>query len=706
MQQKFALVAVFFALAALHANGLEFDKEKQKPMAKVITLLKDMAKQLEKEGEEDEKAYDKMACWCETNDREKTKAIDDAESKIETLNTHIESGIAASARLTTEIKGAEGDLAENQEAVDKATAMRAKGLAEFNAEEKEAIQAISALRSAITVLKKHHSAASASAFLQKESSLNEAETSEEAQYALKLKEAEETVGKVLKQNAKNLNGMLLPHQKKVLNAFVQGGVKGMKKAAASAPASGEIFGIMNQMLESFEANLAKSRKEEGDSQGAFEDLKAAKEEEIAAGKDLIDKKGQELASTDEKLATNKEDLEDTTKSLDADREFLGNLKTTCASLDDEWELRQKARQEEIAAVAKALAILTSDDAHDLFSKTLGLTQDQKKNADITADAWDPGLTGIAFAQKASTTRRMQAVKVLMEAAKKYNNQQLAALATRARLDAFTKVKKAIDDMVAELIQQKKDEIKHRDWCIQEIDTNERATDNQSRDRDDLNAKLEDLNSTLDELSKSIATLKDEVKELQVQLKRAGEDRQMEHAEFKTTVADQRATQKLIQSAIDVLAPVYDKKKAGVALNQQTPPAQFKEYKKQGGGGVMGMMKQIIDDAKAMEKEAIHDEEDAQKAYEDFTMDTNKSIEEKNLAIVNHTETKAKTEEDKVQTTKELESTMADLEQLANESADLHQACDFILKNFEIRQKARDEEVEALKTAKNILSGMK
>ncbi len=31
---------------------------------------KDMLKQLEKEAEEDEEIYDKMACWCETNDKE------------------------------------------------------------------------------------------------------------------------------------------------------------------------------------------------------------------------------------------------------------------------------------------------------------------------------------------------------------------------------------------------------------------------------------------------------------------------------------------------------------------------------------------------------------------------------------------------------------------------------------------------------------
>merc|ERR1719401_2392954 len=50
-----------------------------------------MLKQLQKEAEEDEDIYDKIACWCETNDKEKTKAIAEAEEKIDTLTTRSKS---------------------------------------------------------------------------------------------------------------------------------------------------------------------------------------------------------------------------------------------------------------------------------------------------------------------------------------------------------------------------------------------------------------------------------------------------------------------------------------------------------------------------------------------------------------------------------------------------------------------------------------
>merc|ERR1719247_2222304 len=107
------------------------------------------------------------------------------------------------------------------------------------------------------------------------------------------------------------------------------------------------------------------------------------------------------------------------------------------------------------------------------------------------------------------------------------------------------------------MKQKEDEIKHRDWCIDEMN---------ARDRDDLTAKIEDLTSTIDALTQAIDQLKAEIAEAQVQLKRAGEDREKENKVFQVTVADQRATQTLLQKALDVLKGFYDKKaKRALAL---------------------------------------------------------------------------------------------------------------------------------------------
>merc|ERR1719379_2848992 len=119
-----------------------------------------------------------------------------------------------------------------------------------------------------------------------------------------------------------------------------------------------------------------------------------------------------------------------------------------------------------------------------------------------------------------------------------------------------------------------------------------------------------------------------------------------------------------------------------------------------------MLQSIIDEARALEAEAIRSEEDATTAYEAFVKETNASVDAKSKDQINKTEEKAKAEEEKVEAEKQKAETMLQLENLANYKSELHQRCDFTLKNFETRQTARDEEVEALKQAKAILSGAK
>jgi len=642
------------------------DDAKNRPVSKVITLLKDMVAQLEKEAEEDEEVYETMGCWCTTNDKAKTKSIADAEQAISDLTAAIEEFTASSARLNTEIANLEKEVAKNSQALDTATALRTKELAEFNAEEKESLQTISSLKSAVIALSKHHEAA----LLQSESSAN-------TMSYLK-------VPVMLQQLVNKHADMFTQAQKRAVGSFVQ------TATDEQAPASGEIFGILKQMKESFETNLANSQKEEMQSQKDYEDLKAAKEEEIKAGQDLIDTKTTELGTTDEKNAQSKESLADTRETLAADTAFLADLKERCQNMDQEYEERTKTRQLEIQAVSKALAFLSSDEAHDLFTRTFNFVQ-----------------VGVTI----KSHKRAQVSKALSEAAQKFQDPRLSTLAVQARLDAFTKVKKSIQDMVDKLIKEKEDEIKHKDFCIEELNNNERDTEMKERDRADLEAKIEDLAMTIDTLAKEIEVLKADVAELQVQMKRAGEDREKQNKEFQVTVADQRATQKLLAAALNILKGFYEK--AALLQKQatekqmagQAPPPGFKSYEKNAAsGGVMGMMQGIIDDAKAMEAEAIRGEEDSQKSYEDFVKDTNTSIEAKTKDIVAKGEMKAKAEGEKVEAETEHESVMGELEQLANENADLHKSCDFTLKNFELRQTARDDEIEALKQALAMFSG--
>merc|ERR1719316_205671 len=262
-----------------------------------------------------------MVCWCEAGDKEKTKSIADAEQHLADLTASIEELTANSARLTTEIDNLKKEVAANGQALDTATALRQKELSEFVAEEKDSVQSISGLKAAIVAISKHHAGAS----------MLEDKTA--------LKQVADMLGSHMGRYKMILAGVVTPTQKKTVSAFLQ-------QKNNYAPQGGEIFGILTNMKESFEANLATAQKNEADAIAAYQELKAAKEDEIANG-------NAQIAS----------------KTLAADQEYLAMLKETCANMDSQMEERVKTRNEEIEACSKALAVLSGDEAHDTFTRT-------------------------------------------------------------------------------------------------------------------------------------------------------------------------------------------------------------------------------------------------------------------------------------------------------------------------------------------------
>merc|ERR1719183_1364204 len=111
--------------------------------------------------------------------------------------------------------------------------------------------------------------------------------------------------------------------------------------------------------------------------------------------------------------------------------------------------------------------------------------------------------------------------------------------------------------------------------------------------------------------------------MKVQMTRASETREVENKDFQETVADQRATQVILQKALDRMKQFYESfAQTGASTSQEPgaeappPPEGFKEYKKnEGGGGVVGMLQGIIDEARTMEMDAARAETDSQVAYE-------------------------------------------------------------------------------------------
>jgi chaperonin cofactor prefoldin len=288
------------------------------------------------------------------------------------------------------------------------------------------------------------------------------------------------------------------------------------------------------------------------------------------------------------------------------------------------------------------------------------------------------------------------------------------LASSVELDAFTKVKAMIDKMITTLKKQTADEVKKNDWCKAELQENEMTTMKTNDLKADLEAKIGELEATIKTLAEQIEKAKLDISSLQLALQRASENRKQENLDFQKTVADQMVTAEILAKALDKLATYYDdaafaqthaRKSAIASAKKQTPPVPQMEYKKSSGsGGVMSMIEKLIYETKEITAESKKSESEAQAAYEALVADTNESIADLAKSITSKTKAKAQAKKDLTMSNGDLGDAKSELENLGKYDADLHAECDYVMKNFGIRQTARAEEVEALQQAKQILNG--
>jgi len=729
MQRAFVLCALSAAASAAPHNGAallqtwekSLDSGKDTPITRVVNLLKEMQQTLGKDMEEDENLFKEHECWCNTGKYDKEEATKASTAKIEQLTSDIESMTAKSSELDTNIKELMSQSASDKQALAEATALREKQQSEFQGMENDNVQALENLKAAIEMLSKHQEAPPDSTVAGGAVFKSERDSWSLLQSSIKdtpwSDAHEESRGARTLENFMRRNGFddvnavddsasmkpIAPHKflqasstgkasswsaedsalvkraMKSVAAFVQS-----HHSAAYFPAytsqSGEIFSVLKQLEEEMGGDLSEAQKIEQARGAAFSELRAAKSTQIKEGEAMEEQKEDEKANTDNALAEAKEDLEQEQKVLGEDSVFLKNLNEMCAKGDADFQQRKQSRLAEMQAVSETIEILQGDEARDAMTGTYSFLQ-----------------------LSAGKRLRTQAAELLRKAARKTHSPEMALLATSVELDAFTKVKAAIDEMVKALKQQQEDELKKNDWCKDEVHTNEMSIAKTQNHQADLEAHINELASTIKTLEQEIADAHNAITTAEMDLQRATEDRQAENHEFQKTIGDQTVTIEVLKKALDKLATFYDflQQKKGA----QTPPVPQKEYApNKGAAGVMEMIEKLIHEAQDLVKESQAGENTAQAAYEQLIADTNASIEALQKEITSKEAAKSDAHKDKLSSESDLKDTIKELEGLNKYNSELHSECDYLLKNFDLRQQKRGEEIEALQQAKQILDG--
>jgi len=499
--------------------------------------------------------------------------------------------------------------------------------------------------------------------------------------------------------------------------------------------SGEILGILKQMHEEMNKDLADLVSQEKTAIEGYESLVASKNKQKAALTKNIETKTVRVGEHAVKLAEKSNDLEDTQEALEEDNKMKANLGQNCKVKEAEFEEYKKLQSTELVALADTIKMLNADDALDLFKKTL------------------PSAAS-SFMQVMVTSKSMQRrALAALRATRKHGHVKdhrldFLEIALHGGQVGFDKILGMIDGLMGVLRKEQVTDDDKKQYCAQELDKNEDIAKDLTLDISDKNKAIGDAAETVKTLTKEIADLMQGIKDLDSSVAKATSTRKLENQELTKTLTDNGAAKELLEMAKNRLNKFYNptlhkaspKRELSEmdAISTQfggeadpTPPpggiagtgigANFVQvesqrhrhrheadmsFKKKSpeSSGVIAMIDILIRDVTKDNTIAETEEKEAQKDYEKFMADAKgkRALDAKAITDKegNKAAAEASLEDDNINAkdkTKELSETKKMI-------MGLHQECDWLVKFYDTRKEARSDEIESLDKAKSVLKG--
>eukprot|EP00746_Dinoflagellata_sp_MGD_P149027 gnl/MRDRNA2_/MRDRNA2_81130_c0_seq8.p1 gnl/MRDRNA2_/MRDRNA2_81130_c0~~gnl/MRDRNA2_/MRDRNA2_81130_c0_seq8.p1 ORF type:complete len:698 (+),score=219.08 gnl/MRDRNA2_/MRDRNA2_81130_c0_seq8:83-2095(+) len=666
MKTTFAALALVFCAVPLPTEAVT-------PVQKVIEMLQGMLEKGKKEKHEEQVQFAGYKQWCDDTTEEKQKMIKEADQMIEMLNADIQKYEAEAELMTEEIAKLDEDISVWGGDMKAATKVRETEKADYDATHTDYTESIDAIAMAINVLNK--------------------QTADR-------KQADSLV-QLTKLLAKVKESDLIPvKSKRAIDAFLaQDPGVGLEQVEAPEANAYEfqsqgIIDMLEKLKDKFIDERTALEKEEQHSRHAYEMLMQDLKSQVDAAEQQRGVKATAKATALQGKADAQGDLQDTSSTRDDDSKYLGDTTSTCEQKASDFQSRQSLRADEIAALEKAVEILSSGAVSGAAEKHLP-TLMQK---------------GTSFAQLRTShsgkgPAQQRVASYLHDQADKLNSRILSALATRADEDPFKKVKKMIKDLITKLLEEANEEAEHKGWCDTELSTNEQT-------RNEKTTAVEALHSEIDELQASIAKLTNQITELTVAVADLDQAvatstkiREAEKAKNTETITDAQEAQTAVAQAVTVLKEFYAKAAESTSLVQQ-PEVFDTAYKgnQEASGGVIGMLEVIQSDFARLEAETKASEDQGQKEFDTFMSDSAVDKAQKSKDIEHKTDKKQNEEQSMQEKKTDLESTQKELDAALAYYEKLKPSCVDAGVSYEDRVSRRKEEIASLQEALKILNG--
>jgi len=647
------------------------------PVQKVIQLLEGMAEKGKKEKHAEQVQFSNYKQFCDDTATEKTRAIEEANDKMEQLNAAISKAEADAATLSREIAALDEDISVWTGDKKAATEVRELAAADYASTHRDYSESVDSITRAIATVSKQ-----------------DVDRSQLLQVSLQKLVPEST--------------------KQIISAFLSQGEDDGADAsastnllardmAASAPQasayefqSAGIVEMLEKLGDKFEDERTDLEKKESNAKHAFsmlmQDLTAQIEMATADREAKAEQKAAKLMSA----ASDKGELADTTATRDSDQIYLDDLVATCSKKSADFENRQQLRTEELEAVQKAIEIMSSDSigSGSQHLPTLVQTKKHVSFLQLSASSANPNQARVAAFLRAK--------------ASKFNSRVLSAMATHVAEDPFVKVRKMIKDLIVRLMEEANEEAEHKGWCDTELSSNEQTRKEKTSSVETLQAGIDELSAAIAKGAQEITDLNTQISEIDATMAQATELRNAEKADNEATIRDAEAASTATQQAVTVLKQFYEKAGDATSLIQaKADPEIFDtEYKgmQSENGGVLGMLEVIASDFARLNSDTKSAEAQSQREYDDLA-EISSSNRSQNAKDVDHKTTKKTNEESALNTKQgDLTGTQLELDTALAYYDKLKPSCVNSGVSFDDRVARRQEEVDSLQEALKILNG--
>eukprot|EP00931_Biecheleriopsis_adriatica_P078306 TRINITY_DN51768_c0_g1_i1.p1 TRINITY_DN51768_c0_g1~~TRINITY_DN51768_c0_g1_i1.p1 ORF type:complete len:704 (+),score=267.43 TRINITY_DN51768_c0_g1_i1:48-2114(+) len=681
-----AFFVALLSLAAARKSGDESDfRAAANPIRKVVNLMEKMSEKIEKQEDEEKELYEKFMCHCKSELADFEKGKDAFEAEVPKLQAEIESKTAEINSLTQEIEVQRSDEKQVQQDLATAIIQRSKEHGQFEKEYNVLEEEIHAVDQGVAAL--DAAMGNTSALLQESdsSSLN-------TKVLAHLSAAQ--ISSL--QRATDRSTRIGEAQRQTLAAFIAG--------AATNSGIGEVKGILETQRDNFQEEEDVETEEENKSVNIFQELMSAKTTEDESLNETIAEKLDRLGNAKVALVEVKGELKAAQNALGKDFSALKKLKEVCDKKTEEWDERQKMVAEELLAIKDTIKTLSSDQNLDLFRKALSFVQLEHRADEVKSKALSVLRTYAESQGQGAVGSRAPLDLVMLELQRKGVD--------------FTSVMKMIDDMIALMKKEQKDDDAKKEFCGKKAQENELKTKA-------LRHRIKTLESAVAEQTGSVEAVTVEIKDIQEGIAtldkavaESTEIRKNEHEEYQKVIQEQTATKEVLMVAKDRMNQFYHPELVKQApslmqvnehkqLASEAPEVpEFGKTKTQEGNVVINMIGSLITDTDKTVAKAEFDEKESQKLYEEMLADSKAKREADMEAIVGKQKVKAEAESEKVAKAASAKSETAELKEVEKYGKDLSEDCSFLEKNYALRKEMRSQEEETLVSAKGVLAGAK